>query len=80
MLNRRQPVYLSNLWDCGGERVAPNTWLIDANSKELPYLPEKWLAEWLLRRAFEAPAYAFAKTGVEPLRAALPGAPRAPSC
>lgn len=60
----------SNLWDCGGKRVDPTTWLIDANSKELPYFPEKWLAEWLLRRSFEAPVYAFAKTGIEPLRAA----------
>jgi hypothetical protein len=60
----------SSLWDCGGERLDPNTWLIDANAKELPYFPEKWLAEWLLRRSFEAPIYAFAKTGVEPLRAA----------
>lgn len=60
----------SNLWDCGGERIDPNTWLIDANSKELPYFPEKWLAEWLRRRSCEAPVYAFAKTGVEPLRAA----------
>jgi hypothetical protein len=60
----------SNLWDCGGERIDPNTWLIPANSNELPYFPEKWLAEWLLRRSFEAPVYAFAKTGVEPLRSA----------
>lgn len=29
----------SSLWDCGGERVDPNTWLIDANSNELPYFP-----------------------------------------
>lgn len=60
----------SNLWDCGGERVDPNTWRIDANSKEMPYFPEKWLAEWLVRRSCKAPVYAFAKTGVEPLRAA----------
>lgn len=60
----------SSLWDCGGERIDPNTWLIDANAKELPYFPEKWLAEWLMRRSFKAPVYAFAKTGVEPLRAA----------
>ncbi len=60
----------SNLWDCGGERVDPNTWQIDANSKELPYFPEKWLAEWLSRHSYAAPVYAFAKTGVEPLSTA----------
>ena len=60
----------SMLWDCGGERVDSNTWLIDASSKELPYFPEKWLAEWLSRRSIEAPIFAFAKTGVEPLSAA----------
>jgi hypothetical protein len=60
----------SNLWDCGSERIDPSTWLISAESKELPYFPEKWLAEWLLRNSFDAPIYAFAKTGVAPLRAA----------
>ena len=58
------------LEDCGGERVDPSTWLVDATAKELPYFPEKWLAEWLLRQSREAPVYAFAKTGVEPLRLA----------
>ena len=60
----------TNLWDCGGERIDPSTWRVDASSKELPYFPEKWLAEWLLRRSIEAPVYALAKTGAEPLRAA----------
>ena len=59
----------STLWDCGGERIEANTWRIDANSKELPYFPEKWLAEWLSRRSIEAPIFAFSKTGVEPLSA-----------
>jgi hypothetical protein len=57
----------SSLWDCGGERIEPNTWLVDAAAKDLPYFPEKWLAEWLLRRGWAAPVYAFAKTGAEPL-------------
>jgi hypothetical protein len=60
----------SNLWDCGGARIDANTWLIDTSSKELPYFPEKWLAEWLSRRCYAAPVYGFAKTGVQPLRAA----------
>ena len=63
----------SNLSDCHGDRVDPNTWLITASSKELPYFPEKWLSEWLLRRAIDAPVYAFAKTGVTPLRASYQG-------
>jgi hypothetical protein len=60
----------TNLWDCGGERVDPITWRIDPSSKELPYFPEKWLAEWLSRRSDDAPVYAFAKSGVQPLCAA----------
>ena len=60
----------SNLFDCGGEHIDPNTWLVGEDSKDLPYFPEKWLAEWLGRHNYNAPVYAFAKTGVEPLRAA----------
>lgn len=60
----------ATLQHSGGERVETNTWLVDAHSTELPYFPEKWLVEWLLRNSWEAPVYAFAKTGVEPLRLA----------
>jgi hypothetical protein len=60
----------SNLWDCGGARVDPTTWLIDTQAKDLPYFPEKWLAEWLTMRGTAAPIYAFAKAGVRPLGAA----------
>lgn len=38
--------------------------------KRTAVFPVKVAGEWLLRRSFEAPVYAFAKTGVEPLRAA----------
>ncbi len=60
----------SNLGMSGGERIDANAWRIDANARELPYFPEKWLAEWLLRNGRDAPVYAFAKTGVAPLSAA----------
>ena len=60
----------SNLWACGGTRIGPTTWLVEPQSNELPYFPEKWLAEWLQRRGMAAPIYAFAKSGVRPLAAA----------
>jgi hypothetical protein len=37
----------SNLWLCGGERITPTMWRVDQASNEMPYFPEKWLAEWL---------------------------------
>jgi hypothetical protein len=57
----------TNLWLCGGERVDPIAWRIDKQSNEIPYFPEKWLAEWLVRRGQPSPIYAFAKSGVKPL-------------
>ena len=60
----------SNLWACGGTRVDSTAWLVEPQSNELPYFPEKWLAEWLQRRGMAAPIYAFAKSGVRPLAAA----------
>ncbi len=60
----------TNLWLCGGERVTPITWRVDRQSAELPYFPERWLAEWLATRDLQAPIYAFAKAGVKPLSAA----------
>jgi len=60
----------SNLWLCGGERVTPTMWRVDHASNEMPYFPEKWLAEWLHANGQTAPVYAFAKSGVRPLSAA----------
>jgi hypothetical protein len=60
----------TNLWLCGGERITPTMWRVDQNSAEIPYFPEKWLAEWLIARGQNAPIYAFAKSGVRPLSAA----------
>jgi len=60
----------SNLWLCGGERVTSTMWRVDRASNEMPYFPEKWLAEWLHANGQTAPVYAFAKSGVRPLRAA----------
>lgn len=60
----------TNLWHCGGERIAPTTWRVDKVSNELPYFPERWLAEWLAARGQPAPVYAFAKSGARPLAAA----------
>src|SRR5215218_4375744 len=60
----------TNLWLSGGERIAPTMWRVDENSSEIPYFPEKWLAEWLVLRGQHAPIYAFAKSGVRPLSAA----------
>jgi hypothetical protein len=57
----------TNLWLCGGERVTPTMWRVDRQSSEIPYFPEKWLAEWLLTRGQSVPIYAFAKSGVRPL-------------
>lgn len=57
----------TNLWLCGGERITPTMWRVDQQSAEIPYFPEKWLAEWLLARGQSAPIYAFAKSGVRPL-------------
>jgi hypothetical protein len=55
---------LTNLWMCGGERIAPTLWRVDRQSSELPYFPERWLVEWLNRHEQPAPVYAFAKSGV----------------
>ena len=60
----------TNLWMCGGERIAPTLWRVDRQSSELPYFPEKWLVEWLNRNERPAPVYAFAKSGVVPLSSA----------
>jgi hypothetical protein len=60
----------TNLWLSSGERVTPVCWRVDQQANELPYFPEKWLAEWLVGRGQEAPIYAFAKSGVRPLRQA----------
>jgi hypothetical protein len=57
----------TNLWMCGGERIAPNLWRVDQQASEIPYFPEKWLAEWLAARGRPAPVYAFAKSGSRPL-------------
>ena len=60
----------TNLWLCAGERIGGTMWRVDQQSAELPYFPEKWLAEWLFREGLSAPIYAFAKSGVRPLAAA----------
>src|SRR5205085_6075096 len=60
----------TNLWLCGGERVGETTWRVDQRAAEIPYFPEKWLAEWLGRREQLVPIYAFARSGVRPLAAA----------
>jgi hypothetical protein len=57
----------TNLWLCGGERITPTMWRVDRQSNDIPYFPEKWLAEWLERRGQAAPIYVFAKSGVRPL-------------
>jgi len=63
----------ANLTVCGGERLGQHCWLIDDRSNDLPYFPELRLAQWLAGRSLEAPVYAFARTGVEPLRRAYQG-------
>lgn len=60
----------SNLWDSGAEKLDAVTWRIGPDIGELPYFPEKWLAEWLTQRSQSVPVYCFAKTGAEPLAAA----------
>jgi hypothetical protein len=60
----------TNLPLCGSERITPALWRVDEVSSEIPYFPEKWLAEWLAGRGQAAPIYAFAKSGVRPLSAA----------
>jgi hypothetical protein len=60
----------TNLWMCGGERIAPTLWRVDRQSSELPYFPERWLVEWLNRHEQPAPVYAFAKSGVAPMSSA----------
>ncbi len=60
----------TNLWLCGGERITPTTWRVDEQSSEIPYFPERWLAQWLAARGQASPIYAFAKSGVRPLGAA----------
>jgi len=59
----------TNLWLCGGERINQTTWRVDRRPAEIPYFPEKWLAEWLAARERAVPIYAFAKSGVRPLAA-----------
>jgi hypothetical protein len=60
----------TNLWLSGAERITPITWRVDEHATDLPYFPEKWLAEWLARHGSPAPIYAFAKSGAKPLAAA----------
>jgi hypothetical protein len=57
----------TNLWMADGERLTPVTWRVEEGAKELPYFPEKWLAEWLGRRGWQPAIYAFGKSGVRPL-------------
>lgn len=57
----------TNLWLCGGEQITQAAWRISQNCKELPYFPEKWLAEWLASRRQSAPVYAYGKSGARPL-------------
>jgi hypothetical protein len=74
MAQGKQVVFASfsftNLWLCGGERIGETIWRVDQRAAEMPYFPEKWLAEWLGRREQLVPVYAFAKSGVRPLAAA----------
>jgi hypothetical protein len=74
MAQGKQVVFASlsftNLWLCGGERVGEIVWRVDERAAEIPYFPEKWLAEWLSRGEQLVPIYAFAKSGVRPLAAA----------
>src|SRR5580704_1149639 len=60
----------TNLSLCGGEQITPTTWRVDEQSDDIPYFPERWLAEWLAAHGRVPPIYAFAKSGVRPLRAA----------
>ena len=60
----------TTLWLCGGERAGEIVWRVDQRAAEIPYFPEKWLAEWLNRRDQLVPIYAFAKSGVCPLAVA----------
>jgi hypothetical protein len=60
----------TNLRLSGGERFDPTTWRVDRQSNQIPYFPERWLAEWLRARNQVSPVYAFAKSGVRPLSAA----------
>ena len=43
----------------GGEQVLPSVWRVDRKSVELPYFPERWLAEWFAFRGTSIPTYAF---------------------
>jgi hypothetical protein len=61
----------TNLDLCAGERVTSVLWRSDRQSREMPYFPERWLAEWLAARGHPAPVYAFAKSGARPLGAAF---------
>lgn len=74
MVEGKQVVFASfsftNLWLCGGERIAETVWRVDHRAAEIPYFPEKWLGEWMGRRDQLVPIYAFAKSGVRPLAAA----------
>lgn len=60
----------TNLAMSGARRTSPVCWRIDPGSSDLPYFPERWLCEWLQRRDLNLPVYAFAKTGVLPLKSA----------
>jgi hypothetical protein len=53
------------------ERIGAGLWCVDEQSSEIPYFPEKWLAEWLAARGQSAPIYAFTKSGARPLTAAF---------
>lgn len=63
----------AHLQDSGAEPLDPVTWVVSENLRDLPYFPERWLAEWLARQGWAEPVYGLAKTGVRPLQAAYEG-------
>ena len=60
----------SDLPSSGAEKILPSLWRIDRQCSELPYFPEKWLSEWLMRHESLVPMYAFGRTCPTELSAA----------
>lgn len=57
--------------ESGAPQLDEITWQVDANAKDLPYFPERWLCEYLLKQGSSAQVFSFAKSGAIPLAKAL---------
>ncbi|MEL6254633.1 MAG: DUF1152 domain-containing protein [Bacteroidota bacterium] len=52
-------------------RIGPSGYIIDKDSRDMSYFPEKFMVDWMEKLGIANQVFAFAKTGVRPLRESL---------